>query len=105
EVHYVGPLTAAGLIAVAAGPVGALVASVIAAGVSGLALRELLDQAEATPSAEAFARALEHGAVLLWVHAPTPERQAEARSILAAKGGKDIELVRRPRPKPETAEA
>lgn len=98
EVHYVGPLTAAGLIAVAAGPVGALVASVIAAGVSGLALRELLDQSEAAPNTEAFARALEHGAVLLWAYAPTPERQDEARAVMAANGGKDIEVIRRSRP-------
>ena len=104
EVHYVGPLTAAGLIAVAAGPVGAMIASIIAAGVSGLALRELLDQAQATPSTEDFARALEHGAVLLWVYAPTPERESEARRILSAHGGKDLETVRR-RPRPETDEA
>ena len=97
EVHYIGPLTAAGLIAVAAGPVGAMVASVIAAGVGGLALRELLDESEATPNTEAFARALEHGAVLLWAYAPTPERQNEARQIMAAEGGKDIEVVRRRR--------
>ncbi|MEX2630548.1 MAG: hypothetical protein WD341_11480 [Tistlia sp.] len=97
EVHYVGPLTAAGLIAVAAGPVGAMVASVIAAGVGGLALRELLDQAEATPNTEDFARALEHGAVLLWAYAPTPERQATARAAMAAAGGKDLEVIRRSR--------
>lgn len=98
EVHYVGPLTAAGLIAVAAGPVGAMVASVIAAGVGGLALRELLDQSQATPNTEAFARALEHGAVLLWAYAPTPDRQATARAAMAAAGGKDIEVVRRRKP-------
>lgn len=101
EVHYVGPLTAAGLIAVAAGPVGALVASVIAAGVGGLALRELLDQSEAAPNTEDFARALEHGAVLLWAYAPDAARQAEARRLMAAEGGKDIEVVRRPRRREE----
>ncbi|SMF74153.1 hypothetical protein SAMN06265365_1313 [Tistlia consotensis] len=95
EVRYVGPVTDAGLIALAAGPVGALVASVIAAGMSGLALRELFDQSEAGPHVDAFDRALEHGAVLLWAYAPTAERQAEARAAMAAHGGKDIEVVRR----------
>ena len=82
EVKYLGPLTAAGLIMIASGPVGAAVSGIVAAGITGLALRELLDDIKATPHTEAFARALEHGAVLLWVRAETDERQTIAKKVV-----------------------
>lgn len=90
EIKYVGPLTAAGLIAIATGPVGMAVASVMAAGITGAALHEMLAKIRATPHTEAFARALERGAVLLWVAAETPDRQAVANDILARHGAADI---------------
>lgn len=92
EVNYVGPLTAAGLIAIAAGPVGAMIAATVAAGITGLALREVLEQAQATPHTEAFARALQHGALLLWVYAPDEARQTRAKAILSTNGGKDVHI-------------
>lgn len=92
EVKYLGPLTAAGLIMIASGPVGAAVSGIVAAGITGLALRELLDDIKATPHTEAFARALEHGAVLLWVRAETDERQSLAREVLARHGAADVHL-------------
>jgi hypothetical protein len=96
EVKYVGPLTTAGLIAIATGQIGMAVAGVVAAGVTGVALRELLEDIKATPHTEAFARALESGAVLLWVAAETPERQAEAGKILSSHGAADVHTHRRP---------
>ncbi len=90
EVKYLGPLTAAGLIMIASGPVGAAVSGIVAAGITGLALRELLDDIKATPHTEAFARALEHGAVLLWVRAATAERQIIAREVLVRHGAADV---------------
>ncbi len=95
EVKYVGPLTAAGLIAIATGPVGMAVAGAVAAGLTGVALAELLEKVRATPHTESFARALESGAVLLWVAAPTPERQDQAREIMTAHGAADIHLHER----------
>lgn len=95
EVKYIGPLTAAGLIMIASGPVGVAVSGVVAAGITGYALRELLDDIKATPHTEEFARALEQGAVLLWVRAATPERQAVARDVLTRHGAKDVHLHRR----------
>lgn len=92
EVKYLGPLTAAGLIMIASGPVGAAVSGLVAAGITGLALRELLDDIKATPHTEEFARALEHGAVLLWVRAPTGERQSIAREVLGRHGAADVHL-------------
>ena len=90
DVDYVGPITAAGLIAIAAGPVGALVASVIAAGVTGVALRDLLEKVQATPHTENFAKALENGAVLLWVNAAQASQQQAAEAILRQHGARDV---------------
>jgi hypothetical protein len=96
EVKYVGPLTTAGLIAIATGQIGMAIAGVVAAGVTGVALRELLDDIKATPHTDAFARALEGGAVLLWVAAETPEREAAASEVLSRHGAADVHSHRRP---------
>ena len=92
EVKYLGPLTAAGLIMITSGPVGAAVSSVVAAGLTGLALRELLDDIRATPHTEAFARALENGAVLLWVRADSPGHQHTASAALERHGAADVHV-------------
>ena len=90
EVKYVGPLTTAGLIAIATGQIGMAVAAVMAAGITGAALRELLEDIKATPHTEDFARALEGGAVLLWVTVATAEREARASDILTRHGAADV---------------
>ncbi len=95
EIKYLGPLTAAGLILLASGPVGFAVAGAIAAGLSGMALFELLDEVKATPHAREFAKALEKGAVLLWVQADTAERQGAASDILRRCGGADVHTHKR----------
>ncbi|MEM7223496.1 MAG: hypothetical protein AAF495_10980 [Pseudomonadota bacterium] len=95
EVKYVGPLTAAGLIGIATGPVGMAVSGLLAAGITGAALHELLEDVRATPHTEAFARALERGAVLLWVVAETDARQSDAEEILARHGAADVHLHQR----------
>ena len=95
EIKYVGPLTTAGLIAIATGPVGMAVAAAMAAGITGIALRDLLEQLRATPHTEGFARALELGTVLLWVAVDTPEREEAACEILARHGAADLHLHRR----------
>ena len=90
EVKYLGPMTAAGIIMITSGPVGAMVSALVAAGLTGVALRELLDDIKATPHTEAFARALEGGAVLLWARAETADRQAEASETLKRHGAADV---------------
>ena len=90
EIKYVGPITAAGLIAVATGPVGAAISAAVAAGLTGAALTELLQTVRATPHTESFARALELGAVLLWVSTETPEREAKASEVLTRHGAADV---------------
>lgn len=90
EIHYVGPLTAAGLIALASGPVGVAVAGAVAAGLTGAALVELLDEVRATPHTEAFARALEAGAILLWVRVESEQQAREAETLMSRHGGSDV---------------
>lgn len=97
EIKYVGPLTAAGLIGIATGPVGAAVSAAMAAGLTGAAVAELLETVRATPHTEAFARALESGAVLLWVRAETDDRKARASDILRRHGAADVHTHRRQR--------
>lgn len=96
EEKYLGPITAAGLIMLASGPVGAAVAGAVAAGLTGAALAELLDDIKATPHTEEFAAALKRGAVLLWVRCETAEREAIARGILTRHGAADVHRHERP---------
>lgn len=100
EAKYLEPITAAGLILLASGEVGAIIAGVIAAGLGGAALYELLSELGATPHTREFAKALEQGAVLLWVRAESPEGQQRARESLMRFGAADIHVhTRKPRPK------
>lgn len=96
EVNFIGPITAAGLIAVATGPVGALVSTAIGAGLTGYAIRDVLNEVRATPHTDAFARAAENGAILLWVRAEDPETQDRAIDILTRHGAHDIHAHERP---------
>ena len=96
EIKYVGPITAAGLIGIATGPVGAAVSAAVAAGLTGAALAELLETVRATPHTESFARALEAGALLLWVRAEDPEGEAKASEILTRHGAQDVHRHERP---------
>lgn len=95
ELKYEGPLVAAGLIALAAGPVGAALAGVVAAGVGAAALKEFLDEVTALPDSKEFERAIEAGSLILWVAAETDERQAQARSVLEVCGADNLHLAER----------
>ncbi len=90
EIKYVGPITAAGLIAIATGPVGTAISAAAAAGLTGAALAELLTTVRATPHTERFARALESGALLLWVRVADADREVMAANVLARHGAADV---------------
>ncbi len=90
ELKYEGPLVAAGLIALAAGPVGSAIAGLVAAGVGGAAAKEIFDEVSATPNSEAFARALAAGSIILWVAVRDQEAEARAVSILQGAGADNI---------------
>lgn len=95
EVKYEGPLVAAGLIALAAGPVGATIASLVAAGVGGVAAKELLDEISAIPDSDDFARALAAGSVILWVMVKDQLEEERARAVLAGQGAQNIHVFER----------
>jgi len=90
ELKYEGPLLTAGLIAIAAGPVGAVLGGLIAAGVGGAAAKELLDEMTARPHAAEFTQALAAGNVLLWVHVTDAASEARAQAILQAAGAANV---------------
>ncbi|MBF0166325.1 MAG: hypothetical protein HQL45_01740 [Alphaproteobacteria bacterium] len=95
EMKYEGPLVAAGLIALAAGPVGAALAGVVAAGVGAAALKEFFDDVTATPNSREFERALEAGSVILWVSVQDDLREGRARAILEGQQVTNLHLVER----------
>ena len=95
EMKYEGPLVAAGLIALAAGPVGSVIAGLVAAGVGGAALKELLDEVAAIPDSGDFARALAAGSVILWVSTENAAEEQAVKVLLARTGGSDIHIFER----------
>lgn len=97
EANYIGPIAAAGFIAVAAGPVGALISGAIAAGLTGYAIGDVLKEVRATPHTEAFERAAENGAILLWVRAESPDRQEQVVKLLQQHGAGDVHTHERPK--------
>lgn len=95
ELRYEGPLVAAGLIALAAGPVGAVIAGAVAAGVGGAAVKELLDEVTSVPDSEDFARALAAGSIILWVCVDDEAQELRARGVLTGAGASNIHLHER----------
>lgn len=95
DLKYEGPLLSAGLIALAAGPVGGTIAGLVAAGVGGAAVKELLDEVAALPDSTAFARALEEGDVILWVAVETEEKEDRASQILRETLAQNIHVFER----------
>lgn len=95
EVKYEGPLVTAGLIALVAGPVGAAVAALVAAGVGGMAAKDFLDEISAIPDSEDFVRALAAGSVILWVLVTDREEEARARDLLSEAGAQNVHVFER----------
>lgn len=92
EVSFLAPLTVAGIVLLSTGPVGAAIAALIAAGLGGAALKELLDRIAANEHSAEFAAALKAGAVLLWVRIDDPQRAAAALRLLTEAGGEAAHL-------------
>ncbi|MCC7166391.1 MAG: hypothetical protein IT565_02365 [Rhodospirillales bacterium] len=90
EIKYEGPLVAAGLIALAAGPVGAAVAGLIAAGVGAVAVKELLEEITSAPDGKDFARAVEAGSIILWVAVADHRAEGRAGAILIEHGASNV---------------
>jgi hypothetical protein len=90
ELKYEGPLVTAGFIAIAAGSVGAVIGGLIAAGVGGVALKELMEEVTAHPHSAEFAAALAAGSVLLWIDVPNQSAEERAKAILTSSGASNI---------------
>ena len=92
ELDYIDPLTTAGIILISGGPIAAMVAALIAAGLGGAALKEIFDLYTAPRHREDFAAALKAGAALLWVRVDDPERELTATRILTESGGHHLHI-------------
>lgn len=90
EIKFAGPLGVAGIAILFGGPVGALIGGVIAAGLGGLAIRQVLSEALAHPHHEHFERAIEAGGIILWVRVADQAAETRARSLLAANGATNV---------------
>ena len=95
ELKYAFPLTTAGLLAVVGGPIAAPLAALVAAGLSGVAIKDYLDELTSHPNTDDFSRALMAGGVILWVSVGDAARAAEATRILEQSGGQNVHLSER----------
>ena len=92
EIKYIAPLTVAGIIVLSGGPIAAVVAALVGAGLGGAALKELFDDYTAPRHSEDFASALKAGAVLLWVRCEDADRELVATRILEEAGGRHVHV-------------
>ena len=95
ELRYQGPLLTAGFIALAAQPVGALLSSLIGAGIGSVAAVELMSELTARPHHTAFAEALKSGALLLWVAVDGPDQEDAAKAALSHAGALNVHVHHR----------
>lgn len=98
ELRYLVPISIAGIVFLAGGPIEAALAALVAAGLGGAAVKELLDRIGAWRHSADFAAALAAGAVLLWVRVKDDAAAAAAMNILAAAGGRHVHLQTRAEP-------
>ena len=82
ELKYEGPLVASGAILLAGGATAVMISGVIAAGVGGVALKELLEEVTSTPDTEEFSRSVAAGSIILWVRVDGEEQAQLASKIL-----------------------
>jgi hypothetical protein len=96
EIKYLAPLTVAGIVLVSGGPIAAIFAAIVGAGLGGAALKEFFDDYTAPRHSEDFAVALKAGAALLWVRCEDADRELTATRILEAAGGRQVHIHGRP---------
>ena len=99
EIKYIAPLTVAGIIVLSGGPIAAVLAALVGAGLGGAALKDFFDDYTAPSHSKDFAAALQAGAALLWVRCSDPNRELTATRILEEAGGRNVHVHgRSPRP-------
>lgn len=95
EVRFLVPLTIAGVVFLSGGPIAMALAALVAAGLGGAALKELLDRVGANRHSADFVAALAAGAVILWVKAENDAQAKRALAILEDAGGSHVHLQMR----------
>ncbi len=96
EISYIAPLTLAGFVLLSGGPIAAVAAALVGAGLGGAALKELFDDYTAPRHSENFRAALDAGAALLWARCEDPDRELVATRILEEAGGQHVHIHGRP---------
>ncbi len=97
QLTWLEPVTIAGTLFSAAGPIGAAVAAIIAAAAGAVTLRPLLDEVTENAHAGSFTDAVSAGHILLWVRTATAERVARAEQLLTTTGGTGLARLAVPR--------
>lgn len=92
ELKYEVPMVASGAVLLAGGPMAATIAGLVGAAVSGVALKEALDEVTSTPNTEDFARSVAAGSVILWVRVDDAERETTAKAILLEAGATNVHV-------------
>jgi hypothetical protein len=92
----IGSIALAGVLLLAAGPIGVAGAAVAAAAAGVLALRPFLGQLAESEHAEGFAQAIEDGHILLWVRTRNAEEVGRADAALTAAGGINLTRLAKP---------
>ncbi|MHA1113428.1 MAG: hypothetical protein ACTSRY_02850 [Alphaproteobacteria bacterium] len=102
EARVVEPLTWAGGIVLAGGPVLAGIAGLIAAGIGAVAIKDVLAEVLSAPDRDDFERALEAGGLILWVRCTETggtetggvdtARADTAQDILRAHRGRNVHM-------------
>lgn len=96
ESGLIGSIALAGVLLLAAGPVGVAGAAIAAAAAGALALRPFFGQLAESVHAEGLARAIEDGHILLWVRTADVAAVERAASLLEAGGGRNLARLARP---------
>jgi len=68
----------------------------VAAGVGGVAFKELLDEISAIPDSDDFARALAAGSVILWVMVRDRPEEERAKAVLLESEAQNVHVFERP---------
>lgn len=95
ELTYAFPLESAGLLTVVGGPITGTIGALMAAGIGGMAFKEYLDELTSHPDADAFAKALEDGGLVVWVQVDDEKEESRVADILTDEGAINIHLSRR----------
>jgi hypothetical protein len=95
EARFIVPLVIAGVAMVSGGPIAITLGALVAAGLGGAAIKEVIDRVSANQHSGEYATALQRGAVLLWVEVADAALEATATRLLEEAGGVGVHMYAR----------